>query len=278
MKIHLEKTLQGRRLLHKIEGGLRSRMNSNHQAPAPLVSVITATYNAGEDLEKCIESVLKQDYEQVELIVIDGGSTDATLDIIRKYDQRIEYWISEKDQGVYDALNKGIDVAHGDWLFFLGADDYLAGEQILTNIFSEPQCSKLLYGNVIWGDSGRVYDGKFCSTKLYYRNICQQAIFYHRSLFDDFNRFDLRYPYWSDWAFNMKAFSSRKTKPKYLDMVVSYYCTDGISSNMKDNILLKHRNKIFTECFGRTGFLKVKFGQFIHTKLGLPSSQSKWES
>ena len=89
----------------------------------PLITIITVAYNAVKDIENTILSVLNQTYPNIEYIIIDGGSTDGTLDIIKKYEDKISYWVSEPDKGIYDAMNKGIVKANGDYLFFLGADD-----------------------------------------------------------------------------------------------------------------------------------------------------------
>ncbi len=94
----------------------------------PLVSVITAVFNGEAFIASCIESVLSQDYPNIEHIVLDGGSTDGTVAILRKYQDQIAFWQSEPDKGVFDAWNKGLDLARGEWIAFLGADDcYLPG-------------------------------------------------------------------------------------------------------------------------------------------------------
>jgi glycosyltransferase involved in cell wall biosynthesis len=94
----------------------------------PLVTVITAVFNGYDCIVNCLESVQEQDYPHVEHIVLDGGSNDGTVEILRRYDDRVALWISEPDSGVYDAWNKGLELARGDWVAFLGADDiYLAG-------------------------------------------------------------------------------------------------------------------------------------------------------
>ena len=89
----------------------------------PLVSVITAVFNGQQYIVNCIESVLQQDYPYIEYIVIDGGSSDGTIDLLRQYDDRIAFWSSEPDRGVYDAWNKGLAIAQGEWICFVGADD-----------------------------------------------------------------------------------------------------------------------------------------------------------
>jgi glycosyltransferase involved in cell wall biosynthesis len=88
-----------------------------------MVTVITAVFNGVSTIEGCLESVLRQDYPRIEHIIIDGGSTDGTVEILRKYEARIALWISEPDRGVYDAWNKALKLAHGEWISFLGADD-----------------------------------------------------------------------------------------------------------------------------------------------------------
>jgi len=111
----------------KIEGGARARGNLKRSLPSkPLVTVITVVFNGAETLEHTIRSVNEQTYDNVEHIIIDGGSTDATLDILRKYEDSIDYWVSEKDAGIYDAMNKGIALARGDYIGMLNSDDYFA--------------------------------------------------------------------------------------------------------------------------------------------------------
>jgi glycosyltransferase involved in cell wall biosynthesis len=113
-------------LKNKIRGGLRARGVFKHSSNIkPLISVITVVLNGEKHLEEAITSVIKQTYENVEYIIIDGGSTDGTLDIIRKYDDLIDFWISEKDSGLYNAMNKGITLSRGDFIGFVGSDDYL---------------------------------------------------------------------------------------------------------------------------------------------------------
>jgi len=107
------------------EGGIRIQGNPRVYSPGnPLVSIITPVRNGEAQLEEAIRSVLFQDYENIEYIIIDGNSTDGTLDIIKKYKDRIDYWISEPDNGLYDAMNKGIDLAKGDLIGILNDDDY----------------------------------------------------------------------------------------------------------------------------------------------------------
>jgi glycosyltransferase involved in cell wall biosynthesis len=117
----------------------------------PLVSVITVVYDGEKYLEKTIQSVINQDYDNLEYVIIDGGSSDATLDIIKKYESKITYWVSEKDDGIYDAMNKGIDLVSGDWINFMNAGDVFYDCDVLKNIFNKKisQSTICIYGDVM---------------------------------------------------------------------------------------------------------------------------------
>ena len=107
-------------------GGMRMKgVLPQNSADRPLVTVVTAVFNGQPNLAGCLESILRQDYPNIEHIVVDGGSSDGTVDVLRQYDDRIAYWQSEPDKGVYDAWNKALAEAHGEWICFLGVDDEL---------------------------------------------------------------------------------------------------------------------------------------------------------
>ncbi len=119
----------------KIEGGRRfSGITKPGQKNKPLISVITVVFNGATTLEYTIHSVLQQTYDNIEYIVIDGGSSDGTLDIIRKHDAQLDYWLSERDEGIYDAMNKGVALASGDYVGMLNADDFFASPQAVEKI------------------------------------------------------------------------------------------------------------------------------------------------
>lgn len=119
----------------KGEGGLRTKGCFKRSYPGkPLISIITVVYNGEEHIEETIRSVIGQSYDNVEYIVIDGGSADGTVDLIRKYEEYIDYWVSEPDTGLYDAMNKGVRLAMGDFVNFLNADDAVYSERSLEEI------------------------------------------------------------------------------------------------------------------------------------------------
>lgn len=120
---------------HQTVGGLRTQNIYKHSLPGkPLITVITVVYNGAATLRDTIESVINQRYDNIEYIVIDGGSSDATIDILRQYDQFIDYWLSEKDAGIYDAMNKGILLSSGEYVGMLNSDDMFKSEQVVQDI------------------------------------------------------------------------------------------------------------------------------------------------
>ena len=123
------------------------------------ISIVTVSYDVAGTIEQTISSVVNQTYENIEYIIIDGGSTDGTVDIIRKYEDKIAYWVSETDRGIYDAMNKGIDVATGDYIYFLGADDILFNLPIISISNAWHDNIDILLGKVKFSN-GYVYSSK----------------------------------------------------------------------------------------------------------------------
>lgn len=214
----------------------------------PLISVIIVVKNACATITSAVESIREQSYSAVECIVIDGASTDGTLEILQN-DSSIDMLISEPDRGIYDAMNKGIRHASGEWILFLGADDRLADRNVLARVFSVSYESKLIYGNVRFGQSC-LYDGYFSKSKLMWKNICHQAIFYRRELFQKIGLFHERYPLWADWEFNLRAFADPVTKPQHINEVISLYGAHGLSHAQCDHIFLADRLRLIMDLFG----------------------------
>src|SRR5690349_21105763 len=139
---------------------------------APLISIVTVVLNAADTLERTIQSVVQQPFRDYEYLILDGGSTDGTLQIVCKYESAIAYWNSEPDSGLYDAMNKGVGIAKGQWIFFLGADDVLVAN--LADVATELRdADTVYYGDVYMPRRGRIYDGAFSAYKLMFQNICQ---------------------------------------------------------------------------------------------------------
>lgn len=271
------------------KGGSRLKTGTTEQTPEqPLVSIIIATYNSSNTIEQAIRSLISQDFTSRELIIIDGGSTDGTLDIIKKHEQVIDYWLSEPDQGIYDAFNKGIDLARGDWLYFLGSDDRFFDKKILHRIFSQPVKGKMIYGNILLEGHGpikrtnNVYDGKFTKYKLCLRNICQQAVFYHKSLFENLGKFNLKYPVLADYAFNMKAFAAEGTEPHFVDTIITVFWNEGLSGQHTDIAFEHDRPALVKQLYGFTYylfFIAVKYSiNLVVWTSALLGLKTKWHN
>ncbi len=210
--------------------------NSSAEVKNPKISIITVVRNGVDTLESCIQSVVGQAYENIEFIIIDGGSTDGTLDILRRYNNRIGFWVSESDRGIYDAMNKGIRHVTGERILFLGSDDTLSAD-LRTVAPLLIHGDTIYYGDAYWRRLKRLYDGPFTTAKLARTNICQQAIFYPRAVFKKY-AFNLCYPLQADWELNMRCFSDPVFRFQYIPVQVAVY-NDllGLSSVRRDPAL-----------------------------------------
>ncbi len=199
---------------------------------APLFSVITPNFNSGPKLEATIASVASQESGLYEYLVIDGGSNDDSLERLRVHSQTLR-WMSECDKGIYDAMNKGLRLATGQFLYFLGAGDLLRPNALrdIANLIPPPAGRlRMLYGDVHWHEQGGTYGGVFDAYRLACVNICHQAIFYERGIFDLLGEYSLRYPICSDHALNIQCFGRPEIQPIHFDLIVADFEGNGTSS------------------------------------------------
>jgi glycosyltransferase involved in cell wall biosynthesis len=196
------------------------------------ISVITVVFNAAKTFETTIKSVLAQTNKNHELIIVDGGSTDGTLEIFKNKNADRLLWISEPDKGIYDAMNKGIQKASGEWIIFLGADDKFYNQYVLENIFSTSTHDEIdfIYGNVKSEAYKGLYDGVFDYEKLLRKNISHQSIFYRKSIFDKIGTYNLNYKTHADWDFNLRCFENKELQIKYVDNIIAEFGKGGLSS------------------------------------------------
>ncbi len=219
----------------------------------PKISIITPTYNCLNTIEKTIESVVSQSYLKVEYIIVDALSNDGTIDIIDKYSKEfpnIVRYISEKDHGIYDAMNKGTWLATGEWVYYLGGDDYLYDRDVLKNVFAQADTSEfnLIYGNVKHG-SGAVGSGEVSRKELLGMNIPHQAIFYRRIKVLEWGGYELKYKIMSDKLLNLQIFSEDISKVKYIDVIISFFASTGISSHNFDKDFISDIDEIALKYF-----------------------------
>jgi glycosyltransferase involved in cell wall biosynthesis len=174
---------------------------------------------------------------------MDGLSTDNTLKIAQGYqDSRIKIH-PEKDKGIYDAMNKGIATANGNWLYFLGSDDYLYNDAVLRTIQTliKNKNADVIYGNVVSRAFSGKYNGIYNYVKIYKENIPHQAIFFKKQLFDKTGYFNLKYKILSDYEHNLKWFLNKKTKIVYTSGIIAHYGGTGISTANQDLAFEKDR-------------------------------------
>lgn len=221
-----------------------------------MISIITVVRNGASTIEQTILSVLNQDYPDFEFVVVDGVSTDGTLDILAKYSDKIRY-ISEADAGIYDAMNKGISLAKGDWLYFLGSDDVLYNTSVLSDIFSNSQFPgiNVVYGNVKFLHSNVIFDGQFDDVKMYDKTICHQAIFYRRQVFAEYGNFSTEYKTASDHILNVYVYCFNPKAWHYVDQIISIYNEKG-ASEFADT---KFMDDCFEICYKNFKKLDSKF-------------------
>lgn len=252
--------------LFVFSGGRRFSQDSPPvSVPEPLVSIIIPSYNCIQTIEKALQSAIAQEQVDKEIIVIDGGSTDGTIEILKKYETHIDYWVSEPDGGVYDAYNKGIDLALGDWLYFLGADDWLFSTDVLKKVFFRKPEGKMVYGNVYFGDQMLLYDGKFEKNKLMRKNICHQAAFYHRDVFLLLGKYDISYRICADWILNMKCFKFKsEIRPEYKDLEIAYYSNSGVSTKIEDTKFICDYERIIYMNLGIYYWINIVYEKYFN--------------
>jgi glycosyltransferase involved in cell wall biosynthesis len=165
------------------EGGLRLQgFYKTGSEDKPLITVVTVVFNGAEFLEDTIRSVIEQTYDNVEYIIVDGGSKDGTLDIIRKYEHAIDYWVSKSDKGIYDAMNKAIDLGSGDWINFMNAGDSFFDSKVLDRVFNYPV--NYVDAMVVYGDHEVRYpDRKKIVKAGKIDNLWKGSQFCHQSAF-----------------------------------------------------------------------------------------------
>lgn len=232
-------------------------MENINSLEKPLVSVITACFNSEQYIEETILSVLGQTYPNIEYIIIDGGSKDSTLEIIKKYGDRVSKLISEPDEGVYDAMNKGITNSTGEIIYFLNSGDHLHDENTIEKVvngFSDTSIVAV-YGNVqMIGEQGQKKHTRGCKVthnSLLYRRICHQALFVKKRLFEEIGFFSTKYRLSADHEFIVKAIKKYPDGFLYLDETLAEYMDGGMSCKMMTmtkledlNIISSNYNKV----------------------------------
>lgn len=199
----------------------------------PKLSIITINYNNLYGLKETIDSVISQTFTDFEWIVIDGGSTDGSRELIERFQNHFVYWCSEPDKGIYNAMNKGISHSKGDWFLFLNSGDCILNNTILDKIFTQDYTSEIIYGDVLYtstrGDFTVTFPSELTLSYLLQMFISHQSSLYRRELFDT-NMYNESFRIVSDWLFHIQMILQNR-KFEYLPYVITKCDHNGISVN-----------------------------------------------
>ena len=220
------------------------KIKSTNGPPLPLVSIVVASRNSVETIERCLKSVITQTHSDIELIVIDGGSNDGTVAILDRYSKSISYWESMPDRGIAHAWNKALDHIKGEWILFLGSDDFLVEPRVIEQFKKRIEKHTAAGGKVVYGQINMILpNGKhlcthgadWCKIRATFFTekmlLPHPACFYHFSIFNDYQRFDENLHIAMDYDFLLRV--CKIEQPLYLKkFIVTNMTVGGLSSNI----------------------------------------------
>ena len=227
----------------------------------PLITIIVAVFNGAKTLQQCIDSVAQQTYAKKELIIIDGGSKDGTVDLLEANQQQISYWISEPDRGIYNAWNKGLSQAKGDWICFLGADDYLLNAQVLEKMAAAlEQLSAeihVAYGQVMLlsneGESLFAVGEPWLTIKDRFKQVMcipHQGVMHRRSLFEQNGKFDESFRIAGDYELLLREL--KKGDAIFIpDLITTGMRQGGISSDPENTLVTMREIRLAQQMHGQ---------------------------
>ena len=242
------------------------------------LSIITVNRNNARGLKRTISSVLAQTYPDFEFIIIDGASEDESRGIIRENAGHLNYWISEPDNGIYHAMNKGVKVAKGEYCLFLNSGDYLVDSYVIEKIFSHDIRADIISGDVLKMRPNNKFrrvssPGSISLHKLCIHSLPHQATLIRTSLFEEIGYYTESYKIVSDWEFFLKALVIHEKSYRHIDVDISYFKIGGISSS-KENFALSreesqdclknHFPKLEEDLMEYRYFYNSNFGQIIN--------------
>lgn len=223
-------------------------------AKKKMISIITINFNNAVGLGETIKSIANQTYNNIEYIIIDGGSVDNSCEIAKGYEDKISYFVSEPDNGIYHAMNKGIIKSTGDYLLFLNSGDVLANEEVIENALTYNFDADLVIGNMLYVNENEkrnwIPDDKLTFSLFYFKGIPHPSTFINRVLFDQVGLYDEDLIIVSDWKFFLLAVCKFACSYKHIDILISEFQEDGMSSDPKNiPTILAEREKVISENF-----------------------------
>ena len=224
------------------------------QINQPVVSIISVVFNGIDTLERTIKSIINQSYKNIEYIIVDGGSNDGTLNLIKKYESGISKWISESDNGLYDAMNKGMKMATGDYFWFINSGDEIADFDTLQKVFANQDCANIYYGETLMIDKNSKVIGNRRLTppeNLTWKDLRNGMLVSHQSIIVSrkiAGKYNIKYRFSADFEWTLISLkNSQKTVNTHL--ILTKFLDGGLTKN---NILpgLKERFKIMSKYYG----------------------------
>ena len=221
------------------------------------ISIITINLNNRDGLIKTIDSVLAQTYKNFQYIIIDGASTDGSIDVIEKHAGKIGYWVSEQDRGIYHAQNKGIGKSSGNYLLFLNSGDYLFNETVLEDILKNDFNEDILYGDIYFDTGNTEFTFKTYPSKLtfdyfftYSESLPHPATLIKKSLFERVGIYNEEFKIVSDWEFWLKAIFLHQASYKKISLPISVCDTDGLSLRPEfKHVMKQEMEKVYNNYF-----------------------------
>lgn len=251
---------------------------------SPLVSIITVTYNAKNYLEQTIQSVIAQTYPNIEYIIIDGGSTDGTIDVIKKYDNHIAHWVSEPDRGIYDAMNKGIRLAHGKLIGMVNASDYYEPntvQRVIEAYQAKPNVG-IFHGNInMLNEDGSFFKRKVADTNLQHLetgfSIFHPTFFVAKRVYDTMGLYDTTFRLAADYDFALRCWKAG-TEFYHIDSVLSNFRVGGATNQQRQKSLAESKRALInngiseqaaekTYLIWKSKMRKDIFARFVYDKL-----------
>lgn len=260
-----------------MEGG--TRLTGQAPVSAPKVSIVTVVFNGAATLERTIRSVVGQDFQDIEYIIVDGGSTDGTLDIIRRYEDRLAYWTSGPDKGIYDAMNKGIALCKGQWVGLINADDaYAEGAVRKAMAATDAQEINIVHGDILVlypGGGGKVKHAKHSGFLLkYWEMVLNHPSFFVRRAYYATHPFDPAFKVSGDHHWTLRAWMENPGQFRYVPDVLAQFTAGGASMTNPLGRMLVESDRM-GDSLGFTKWEKW-VARTVRTGLYLPGIAKLW--
>lgn len=216
------------------------------------LSIITINLNNASGLKDTVESVIAQTFNDFEYLIIDGGSIDDSIKVIKENEKKINYWVSEKDSGIYDAINKGIKAAKGEYLYFLNSGDQFYSKETLSHVTKDFESFDFIFGSIVLKyRRGNYIDkppSKLSFSYLVRHGINHQATFTKKSWFNNYGIYDPNFKYTSDWKYLIISLCKNNASYKVLDTKIAFYDPYGLSA-IDNEIVMNEKKTILNQYF-----------------------------